>query len=461
MASYELVGSEEEPAQSPTRVEGPAPAAQLWAPSPARAAAPWESGGEAAPLAPVDAWDGEEGIAASSTAPTSRDALRFTRELVEGEPRIFGQAVSRRAVWAGFIAAASLVLVLSCSADGTFLTADGRVYLHYSVDPAFVGDYGDQAPRLPYPDLPPRVGFRCTRGGGASAVAAVVLSLLCVGLSLAAMLLSVALQRRSAPAGSFAPPSLPPFACPPGVEGAVAALRRASAALAALCLILWLSHISLLVEIRGACGREMQQTNYLFGPAATYAERGYELKAGVRSWNGSLYEGIAQGVFRDGGLNGFYVRYDESAALRAYTAGRRANADQGAGRQPHLYGPGIAAAFLGALALALQAPAVLLTERAGAAAAARVSAARQRDMEMHSRMVAAALGSGQAYMLPQQGWQGGGALGPQPVFAYAQQQPAAMGQPAPAPAYFYPQQGGYTQGALPQQQAAASPAFLQ
>jgi hypothetical protein len=307
-------------------------------------------------LAPAE----ERQSALQSTSPFTSAQPRsnplFSGEYVEGEPRLLGLRIRRRAVWAFFFAASLLVLVLSCVGDSVIKQHDGVIYLHYSHTGA--GDDYTQADALSVtPDLPPRSGFRCTSGGGKAAESAVVLSVVPLLFCLSALFLGTYITCRCGCTIRG-----PPLAtC--GAERGVYTAQNASWALMIICANLWLSRLILIATIRGACGLEFKRRDYYYGAAKTYAERGWELR-GRTVWTGNVNMGVVEGSLHD--PPGFYVRYDQNSNLQTYT--RRP-----AG-QSNLYGLGIAAGVLGFFATLLQIPAVLYSERCIRAKQARMSA---------------------------------------------------------------------------------------
>ena len=348
---------------------------------------------------------------------------------MEGEPRFMGYRVRRRAVWAAFCSSATLVLLCSCSADGVIRKYDGRLYLHYSQYIPSSGDYSQTNALHETPDQPARVGYRCTSGGGAAAEHAIGLTIFSAIFALAALLAGVSISCRGGCATASGGICVRPSSV---AERWVYISHRFSAALMIVSINLWLPHAALLSAIRGACGKELSQANYMYGygDQKSYAEKGFEINGGLRyvGYNGTAAGGVAGGALK---APGFYVAYSENTSLQTY-AGRR---------HPHLYGGDIAAAFLGALALLLQIPGIILSQRCIEAKAARLGAAHDRAMEMHSQQMSSQFGGAHQPVYVMVDPRTGGAFQGQPQGMFAGGQ---GGQP-----YFYPQQQGLHPYAVP------------
>jgi len=314
---------------------------------------------------------------------------------VEGNPRLLGALcwrrsahgteaapdlrVRRRAVWAFFLCCSVVTLVLSSSCDGIIRPFDGVRYLYYrQVD---FSDYMPDGTLEPQPFMA-RSGFQCTAGGEEALDSS--LALIIVTPVVCASPLHRSRHRAARPSpprpgfsalaiGTFiscrggCATATPTCAWPDcSVESLVGGAHKVTLVVALLCMLLWSSHLGLMSEIMGACSKdENEGAAATFGSGAeqTYAELGF---SGDLGWNATAQAGVAAGRLREG----YFVSYYETRSLRGFT--RALPASDG---QRHLYGGAIGAAVLGALALLLQIPVILYSQRAISQKAARGGAA--------------------------------------------------------------------------------------
>ena len=409
-------------------VETAVPASQLGQPADRRVAPPPVSQGAGA----QGDWAGAQGAwpEESDAQPVYQSAGSplWTGEFVEGEPRLLGLRIRRRVVWGFFSTVAALVLIFSCSGDGAIQSFDGVQYAHYSQVLASGQDYAPTNSVYDYPDASLRAGFQCTGGGSDAAdssIALVTISFVMTFFALAFGLF-VACRGGCAVSGPFCGPlnSEP--------DSIVNWVHRLTAACCVIVLNLWLSRVGLLSEIRGSCLVDQSVTSYMYGigAEALYAERGYAvLQLG---WNGTAKAGTEAGALAP---PGYFVSYGQTASLRDYSRGTP-------GKHAHLYGAAIGAAFIGALALLLQIPAILYSQRAIEAKARRAALWRQAAEQRNAAIMS------MQQQIHFQGPMGMMAMGMQPMGNNGQM----MYMPQPQP-------GGYGAPPFGQPQFAPQPQY--